>query len=117
MGSSLSCEKAFPKFALGACFTPSGHAFVTAVPKGLDWCGAVKMRDDVVVIFSIVAFTHNELLAGHLVSFERAPTTQGVGSVESSLVSSIGRILYWFVNSNTGGQLVMEVVKTALSFI
>ncbi len=68
------------------------------------------MGDDMVVIFSFDAFTHNELLAGRLVSFGGALTTWSSFSTEGSLVSSIGRILYRLFDSNTGGGRV-EVIK------
>ncbi len=71
------------------------------------------MGDDMVVIFSFNAFARDELLAGRLVSFGGALTTRSSFSTEESLVSSIGRILYWLVNSNTGGGQV-EVVKACL---
>ncbi len=60
--------------------------------------------------FSFDAFTHDELLAGCLVSFGGARTTCSSVSTEESLVSSIGRILYRLFDSNTGGGQV-EVVK------
>ncbi len=63
-----------------------------------------------VVAFSFDAFTRGELLAGRLVSFGGALTTRSLVSIEGSLVSSIGRILYQLFNSNTGGDWV-EVVK------
>ncbi len=68
------------------------------------------MGDDMVVVFLFDAFTRDELLAGHLVSFGGALTTQLSCSTERSLVSSIGRILYRLFDSNTGGGQV-EVVK------
>ncbi len=68
------------------------------------------MGNDMVVVFSFNAFTHDELLAGHLVGFGRAPTTRSSFSTEKLLVSSIGRILYWLFNSNTGGGRV-EAMK------
>ncbi len=58
------------------------------------------MADDMVVIFSIDAFACDELLAGHLVGF--GGLRQPASSRESSLVSSTGRILYQFVDSDTG---------------
>ncbi len=61
------------------------------------------MGDDMVVIFSFDAFACNELLAGRLVSFGRALTTRSFVPTEGSLVSSIRRILYRFVDSNTDG--------------
>ncbi len=115
LGSSQSCEKAFSKEMLNISLAPSGRAFVTAAcnsPRGgLNWCGAVKMGDDMVVVFSFNAFARNELLAGCLVSFGGALTTQSSVSTERSLVSSIRRILYRLVDSNTGGQSVGEVIK------
>ena len=63
-----------------------------------------------VVVFSFDAFACNELLAGRLVSFGRALTTQSSFSTEESLVSSIGRILYRLFDSNTGGGR-LEIVK------
>ncbi len=69
------------------------------------------MGDDMVVVFSFDAFARDELLAGHLVSFGGALTTQSSFSIEKSLVSSSGRILYRLFDSNTGGGWV-EVVKT-----
>ncbi len=68
-----------------------------------------------VVVFLFDAFTCNELLAGRLVSFGRALTTRSLVPRENSLVSSIGRILYWFIDSNTGDWAVVEVVKTCPS--
>ncbi len=64
------------------------------------------------VAFSFNAFAHNELLARHLVSFGGALTTRCTDSTKRSLASSTGRILYQFVDSNTGGRAVVEVVKT-----
>ncbi len=80
------------------------------------------MAGDMVVAFSFDAFTRNELLAGRLASDPGIPTSSGVGlrglsapcsallarALERELptvgllVSSIGRILYRFVDSNTG---------------
>ncbi len=57
---------------------PVGHSSLqleTSPREGLDWCIAVKRGDDMVVVFSFDAFTCDQLLAGRLVSFERAPTT------------------------------------------
>ncbi len=68
------------------------------------------MGDDMVVIFLFDAFARDELLAGRLVSFGGALTTRSSFCKEESLVSSIGRILYWLFDSNTGGGQV-EVVK------
>ncbi len=68
------------------------------------------MGNDMVVVFSFDAFTRDELLAGRLVSFGRALTTQLLVSREKSLVPSIGRILYRLFDSNTGDGRV-EVVK------
>ncbi len=68
------------------------------------------MGDDMVVVFLFDAFAHDELLAGRLVSFGGALTTCSSVSREKSLVSSIRRILYQLVDSNTGGGRV-EVVK------
>ncbi len=65
-----------------------------------------------VVVFSFDAFAHDELLAGCLVSFGGALTTHLSVSMERSLVSSIGRIRYRLVNSNTGGRSMNEVIKT-----
>ncbi len=83
--------------------------------EGLDWDFAVTMAGDMVVTFLIDAFTRDELLAGRLVGF--GGLQQPGSSREKSLVSSIGRILYRLVDSNTGGQSVSEVVETALSCI
>ncbi len=69
------------------------------------------MGGDMVVTFSFDAFTHDELLAGRLVSFGGALTTRSFVSTEESLVSSIGRIPYRLVDSNTGGWSVGEVAK------
>ncbi len=80
------------------------------------------MGDDMVVIFSFDAFTHDELLVGRLASDPGIPTPSEVGlrglsvpclallakaleqelPTVGSLVSSIGRILYRFVDSGTG---------------
>ncbi len=80
------------------------------------------MGDDMVVTFSFDAFTRDELLARRLASDPGTPTSSGVGlqglsvpcsallakaleqelPTVGSLVSSIGRILYRFINSNTG---------------
>ncbi len=73
------------------------------------------MGDDMVVIFSFDAFACDELLAGRLVSFGRALTTHSSISTEKSLVSLIRSILYQFVDSNTGGRSVVEVVRTCPS--
>ncbi len=87
------------------------------------------MGDDMVVIFSFDTFTHNELLVGRLASDPGIPTSLGVGlqglsapcsallakalerelPTVGSLVPSIGRILYRFINSVTGCN--KEVVK------
>ncbi len=61
------------------------------------------MADDVVVFFSFDAFTRDELLARHLVGFGRL--RQPELSTESSLVSSIRRILYQFIDSGTGCEI------------
>ncbi len=68
------------------------------------------MGDDMVVAFLFDAFARDELLAGRLVSFGGALTTRSFVSTETSLVPSIGRILYRLFGSNTGGGRV-EVVK------
>ncbi len=60
------------------------------------------MGDDMVVAFSFDAFAHDELLARRLVSFGGALTTRSSFSRENSLVPSTGRILYRFVDSDTG---------------
>ncbi len=69
------------------------------------------------VIFSFNVFACDELLVGRLVSFGRAPTTWSFESKEKLLVPSVERILYWFVDSNTGDRSRVEFVKTALSCI
>ncbi len=68
------------------------------------------MGDDMVVVFLFDAFARDELLARRLVSFGGALTTWSSVSTENLLVPSIGRILYWLFDSNTGGGRV-EVVK------
>ncbi len=65
------------------------------------------MGDDMVVVFSIDAFTHDELLASRLVGF--GGLRQPASSRENLLVSSTRRILYRFVDSGTGCK--MEVVE------
>ncbi len=68
------------------------------------------MGDNMVVVSSFDAFARDELLAGRLVSFGGALTTRSSVPRERSLVSSMGSILYWLFNSNTGGGRV-EVMK------
>ncbi len=65
------------------------------------------MADNMVVVFSIDAFARDELLASRLVGF--GGLRQPDSSRERSLVSSTGRILYRFVNSNTGCKV--EVIR------
>ncbi len=65
------------------------------------------MGDDMVVIFSIDAFARDELLAGHLVGF--GGLRQPDSSRENLLVPLMGRILYRFVDSDTGCEI--EVVE------
>ncbi len=68
------------------------------------------MGDDMVVVFSFDAFTRDELLARHLVSFGGALTTWLSVSTKRLSVSSTERILYQLFDSNTGGGRV-EVIK------
>ncbi len=87
-----------------------------------------------VVVFSFDAFAHDELLAGRLASNPGIPMSSVVGSLGlsalasalsvkalqwlsrgKSLVSLIRRILYQFVDSNTGGRV--GVVETTLSCV
>ncbi len=65
------------------------------------------MGDDMVVIFSIDAFTCDELLAGRLVGF--GGLRQPDSSRENLLVPLMGRILYRFIDSDTGCEI--EVVE------
>ncbi len=101
-------------FALSARSAPSDRSCVAegSHSRGSrpDVVSVVKMGDDVVVVFSSDAFARDESLAGHLVSFGGALTTRSLFSIEKSLVSSSGRILYRLFDSNTGGGRV-EVVK------
>ncbi len=65
MGTLRSCKEAFSKFTLGARSAPSGWACITVCTpeEPLNWGIAVKRGDNMVVVFSIDAFTRNELLA------------------------------------------------------
>ncbi len=67
-----------------------------------------------VVVFAFDAFARDELLSRRLVSFGNALTSRSSFSTERLLVSSTGRILYRFVDSNTDGRVV-EVVKACPS--
>ncbi len=73
VGTSQSCEEASSERALSACSVPPGCAFITAavLKEGLNWClnwrSAVTVGDTMVGVFSFTAFTHDELLAKHLV--------------------------------------------------
>ncbi len=113
-GTLLLCKAASSEFVLSAHSAPSGCAFVTAaVPKeGLDWCGAIMMGVTMVGDFSSETFTYDEVLvrqlAGCAVLGLVAPSSRS-----ESVMSR--RMLYRFINSNTGGRSEMEVVKACPS--
>ncbi len=114
--TSQLCKEAFSEFATGASSAPPSQVFVTAVvPKEcLDWCVAVKVGSTVVGAIPPTAFTHDELLARRLAGCTVLGTVAPV-SKERSVVSL--RMSYRFVDSNTGGQSGVEVIKTALSCV
>ncbi len=72
------------------------------------------MADDVVVVFLIDVFARNELLAGHLVGF--GGLRQPESSRENLLVPSMGRILYQFVNSDTGCKIEVGTWRVSCIF-